>query len=61
MKRLNPQTQKPFKYGNIREDGYVFVCYRTNIVKRNGYSAEYWTKPECFKRNNERALINNKK
>ena len=42
-KRLNPQTKKPFKRGDTREDGYRFICYRKNRVYKNtGYVAEEW-------------------
>lgn len=50
MKRINPQTNKPFKYGDIREDGCVFVQYfPSKPVLKNGFFAEYWLKPEKFK------------
>lgn len=49
MRRLNPKTNKPFKYGDVREDGYIFVQYRTTRpIKSNGFLQEYWLKPEKF-------------
>ena len=29
MKRVNTKTNQPFKYGDVREDGFVFVDFRT--------------------------------
>ena len=41
MKRINPQTGKPFRLGDAREDGRLFYGYTTR-VKRNGYFIEIW-------------------
>jgi hypothetical protein len=48
MKRLNPITNAPFKYGDEREDGYRFFNYRTK-VSSSGYKYEQWLSPEAFK------------
>jgi hypothetical protein len=45
MKRLNNTTEKPFKRGDIREDGYVFFAY-TKIIKSDGFFKEIWLSPE---------------
>jgi hypothetical protein len=50
MKRLNPETGKPFLRGFIRENGDIFYQYRKVI--RNGYYIEYWLNPESFKKHN---------
>lgn len=53
MKRLNPKTNKPFKKGDIREDGFVFYQYRKIIKPWNApYFVEYWLKPELFFKHN---------
>jgi hypothetical protein len=48
MKRLNPTTNAPFKYGDEREDGFRFFNYRTKVGS-NGYKYEQWLSPEAFK------------
>ena len=43
MKRLNPETNLPFKSGDIRSDGKIFLSYRMTIkVKKNGFYVERW-------------------
>ena len=43
MKRINPNTNQPFKYGDVREDGFVFVDFRTTRpVKKDGTYQENW-------------------
>jgi len=51
MKRLNPETNKPFRNGDKREDGKVFNGYR--LVKKSGaeYFYEYWVDVETFLKN----------
>lgn len=47
MKRINPDTGKPFVRGEVRSDGRIFQGYRTNIiVKKNGFFEENWIKKE---------------
>ena len=48
MKRLNPKTGKPFKMGDTREDGYVFVGYRQPGVRKDGTFHESWYRPDKF-------------
>lgn len=45
MKRLNPNTNQPFKRGDVREDGYVFFNY-TSKLKSNGFFQERWLSVE---------------
>ena len=47
MKRLNPGTRKPFKHGDVREDGYVFKQYLRE-VRKDGYFVEGWFNPEAW-------------
>lgn len=43
MKRLNPETGKPFKYGDVREDGLYFKKYvYSQPLKKDGYYKEQW-------------------
>lgn len=49
MKRLNPKTNKLFKFGDSREDGYLFWGYKTSKpVKKDGYFCEDWLSKEKF-------------
>ena len=34
MKRLNPNTNQPFKRGETRKDGYKFLSYHYNNLKK---------------------------
>lgn len=49
MKRLNPDTQKPFVCGDTREDGYKFLRYEGKLNK-NGFFRESWLSPDKFKK-----------
>ena len=49
-KRINPETNKPFERGDIREDGYIFQEYQKNILKNNGYLSEIWSSPDAYNR-----------
>jgi hypothetical protein len=49
MKRLNPETGRPFRAGDTRDDGMVFVQYK-NLVKKDGYFAEGWVRAEVYRR-----------
>lgn len=43
MKRLNPKTNKPFKKGDINQEGRVFKNYRPSKgVKKDGFYREEW-------------------
>ena len=48
MKRLNPETGKPFAHGSIREDGYIFKSYLLKKLNKNGYFVEMWSSPKSF-------------
>jgi hypothetical protein len=45
QKRLNPETGKPFKYGDVREDGKVFWGY-TTYLRADGTRSECWLDPD---------------
>jgi hypothetical protein len=60
MKRINSETNKPFKWGEVREDGYVFRGY-SKPIKKNGYLTELWVSPKVFKKINENAVKSNRK
>ena len=47
MKRLNPETNLPFKRGDIRADGRLFCGYKSK-VKQNGFYGEDWVNQESF-------------
>jgi hypothetical protein len=40
MKRLNPNTGLPFKFGDVSEKGLVFQAYRLSKIKKNGQYEE---------------------
>ena len=50
MMRLNPRTNKRFRYGEVREDGFIFDAYKTSIIKKDGFFAENWRSPIVFKK-----------
>lgn len=55
MKRLNPETKQPFKYGEIRADGYVFYAYaKTKPLRPDGTYRESWLSPESMEKANEK-------
>lgn len=43
MKRLNETTGQPFKRGDLRSDGRVFIAYQNKISKKTGRFYENWT------------------
>ena len=50
MKRLNPDTGKPFKRGDMRDDGKVFFVYSATVGK-SAFKGERWI---CNRRSNTR-------
>lgn len=48
MKRVNPETGKLFKQGDVRSDGYIFKNYVLKQIRRDGYFKERWCSPESF-------------
>ena len=49
MKRINPNTGKPFKRGDKREDGYIFSHYSIKRLKADGFYTESWNSPKSQK------------
>lgn len=48
MKRLNPETNKPFTSGDVREDGYIFRRYNLSRKRPNGEFLEQWYSPKAW-------------
>lgn len=46
MKRINPKTGAPFRRGDTREDGYIFMTYQKTVVKSDGTFKEVWLRPD---------------
>lgn len=42
MKRLNETTGQPFKRGDVREDGRIFLGYQNKVSKKTGCFYENW-------------------
>ena len=61
MKRLNPKTNKPFKKGERREDGFSFYCYSSDKKYKNGYFHENWFSPKAYQRKIIGSVISNAK
>lgn len=54
MKRLNPATGKPFRNGDVREDGYIFRRYNLSKKRPNGEFFEQWYTPDSYRHGQER-------
>ena len=66
MKRLNPENGKSFKRGDRRpstdnQDGLLFLQYRRDYIKKDGYFGEKWATQEEIKAHNKKNNINRKK
>ena len=51
MKRINPDTNKPFEQGDLRDDCYRFWGYNLKKKTKEGYYCEYWRSWEKFEEN----------
>ena len=60
MRRKNPKTGKPFKHGDVREDGYIFWTYELQL-RQDGTFYEKWRSPEVFKRLKEKEALRERK
>ena len=58
MKRLNKETKKPFKCGDVREDGFLFDAYVTSVKRGTGYFKEIWRSPEKWEKEKRRKSAN---
>ena len=56
MKRLNPQTGKPFRKGDVREDGFIFRAYHGRLQK-DGFLKEDWFSPSTYSEYEKRQEI----
>ena len=62
MRRLNPKTGKPFKCGDIGENGKIFKSYTPqNKLSAEGYYYEHWEDEKTFYRNETKRKLNSKK
>ena len=50
MKRLNPKTGKPFKFGDVREDGKYFMTYDSSKNMDGEYFYEWWSSKETYEK-----------
>ena len=50
-KRNNPITNRPFVYGDQREDGFYFRQYDQSKVKKDGLYVEVWESESAHKKN----------
>lgn len=50
MKRINPATGKPFRRGDVREDGYTFFTYVKTCKTKAGFFKEKWLSPAAAAR-----------
>lgn len=50
-REINPKTGKPFKFGDVREDGYIFRQW--GKLRSDGSQQPLWMSPEAFARNRE--------
>lgn len=50
MKRLNPETNAPYKAGDVREDGFIFRAYEKQKLLETGFYKESWLSPEAYAR-----------
>lgn len=49
MERLNPATGKPWQYGEIAEDGRIFLAYRRKSrINKDGTFQMNWLRPEAW-------------
>lgn len=51
MKRLNPETNKPFRHGDMRHDGKIFNGYKKHKKLVLGYFYEYWVDVDTYVKN----------
>ena len=62
MKRLNPETNVPFKWGDARSDGKIFKSYQiARGPTKEGFYSECWYSPETFEAVRLNANKNRKK
>jgi hypothetical protein len=47
LRRLN-KDGRPFKKGDIREDGFIFKTYQKTKVTSKGFYKELWLSPAAY-------------
>jgi 5-methylcytosine-specific restriction endonuclease McrA len=57
MRRLNPDTGKPFRKGDWRDDGLRFWGYSKKKYKKTGLFIEFWRTNEKFELENKKIRI----
>lgn len=60
MKRINPETGKIFRRGDVRDDGFIFRRYKTSAKDKQGFFYEQWNSPEVFEKERKRDLERHK-
>jgi hypothetical protein len=50
MKRINPKTNKPFKNGDKRDDGFTFRGFNIKNIRQTGYFEERWCSPSAWEK-----------
>lgn len=58
--RINPLTNKPYKRGDVREDGYIFIEYNRSRVTVDGYYKCRFSSPESKLRKDIRTNLRRK-
>jgi len=49
LRRLNADG-RPFKTGDVREDGYIFRVYEKKKITKEGFYKESWLSPKAYER-----------
>ena len=49
LRRLNADG-RPFKAGDVREDGYIFRVYEKKKINKEGFYKESWLSPKAYER-----------
>lgn len=49
LRRLNADG-RPFKKGDVREDGYIFRTYQKTKITKEGFYKESWLSPKAYER-----------
>ena len=49
LRRLNAEG-RPFKKGDVREDGYIFRTYQKTMITKEGFYKESWLSPKAYER-----------
>ena len=60
MKRPNPATGQPFRYGDTREDGYRFEGYQLYRKRKDGTFFEVWRRPDGWEDKRKQRMAINK-